>query len=261
VDVREVPQAEQLRVELDPTPILVAHAGHRRRFAEEVASLDEHALGTQSRCHKWTVADVLRHLCDVDSWMDDIWAGRPPPLSGGFDPNRTPHEFVLAGRSIPDIEVRDRFIASSEKMAADVESSNSERWGKPALSPLGGVPWWLSALHVFFDSWLHERDCLLPLGVDVPVVEHEAIPVLAYILGLVGLFDAEELDIEVEGIRVKAGTPPVVVTPIGSPGGAVDVGTLNDALSGRSDIARVLSGYPEDAHRLGALARFLEPAD
>jgi uncharacterized protein (TIGR03083 family) len=261
VDVSVAPQADQLRVELDPTPVLLAHARHRRRFAEEVASLDERALGTQSRCHKWTVADVLRHLCDVDGWMWDIWAGRQPPLSG-FDPNTTPHEFVLIGRSIPDVEVRDRFVASSAEMAADVESSRPERWGDPALSPLGFVPWWLSALHIFFDSWLHERDCLIPLGVDVPVVEDEAMPVLAYILGLVGLFDSAELDTVIEGIHVKAGTPPVIVTPVGAPNGAADVAALADALSGRGDVEQVLSRtFPDAAPRLGALVRFLEPAD
>jgi uncharacterized protein (TIGR03083 family) len=261
VDVSAVPQAEQLRVEIDPAPIFVAHAAHRRRFAEEVASLDEAALATPSRCHKWSVADVLRHLNDVDGWMWDIWAGRPPPLTGGFDPNTTPDEFVVAGRCIPDMEVRDRFVESSAKMAADVEGSGPERWGDPAISPLGFVPWWLSALHVFFDSWLHERDCFVPLGVDVPVVEREATPVLAYILGLVGTFGSAELDAEVEGFRVQAGTAPVVVTAVGAPRGGVDLGALNDALAGRGDVEVLRGAFPCNADRLGALARFLTPRD
>jgi uncharacterized protein (TIGR03083 family) len=255
------PQAKQLHLNLDPTPILTAHARHRRRFAEEVASLDAGALATQSRCHKWSVADTLRHLCDVDGWMWDIWSGRQPPLTA-FDPNTTPHEFVLAGRAIPDVEVRDRFVASSVKMAADVENSGADRWGDPALSPLGFVPWWLSAMHIFFDSWVHERDCLVPLGVDVPVEQDEVMPVLAYILGLVGLFDSEPLDLVVAGIRVQAGVAPVVVTPVGSPDGAVDVSRLADALSGRGDLAAGLVGTdPAAADRLAALVRFLEPAD
>jgi uncharacterized protein (TIGR03083 family) len=252
MDVAAVPQADQLHLHLDPTPVFVAHARHRRRFADEVASLDEAALATPSRCHLWTVADVLRHLIDVDSWMDDIWNGRPPPLSGGFNPNTTPHEFVERGRAIPDVEVRDRFVVSSEAMAADVEGSGPERWGLPALSPLGGVPWWLSAMHVFFDSWLHERDCLLPLGVDVPVVEDEVAPVLAYMLGLVGLFDSAELDAVVEGIHVQAGTRPVVVTPVDALGAPTEAADLADALSGRGGATRAEG-------RLGALARFLTP--
>jgi uncharacterized protein (TIGR03083 family) len=259
--VDAVPQARQLHVELDPAPIVTAHARHRRRFADEVASLDSAALATQSRCHKWSVADTLRHLCDVDSWMWDLWAGRQPAISGGFDPNTTPHEFVLAGRAIPDIEVRDRFIESSAKMAADVESSGAERWGDPGVSPLGFVPWWLSAMHIFFDSWLHERDCLVPLGVDVPVEDDEVTPVLAYILGLVGLFDSEPLDVAIDGLRVQAGTLPVVVTQVGG-GGSVDVARLADALSGRGDLSAGVAGTdPAVARRLGALARFLEPTD
>jgi uncharacterized protein (TIGR03083 family) len=261
VDIAAIPQAQSLHVELDPTPILAAHARQRRRFAEEVGSLDATALATPSRCHKWTVADVLRHLCDVDSWMDDIWAGRVPPLEG-FDPNITPHEFVVRGRAIADADVRDRFVASCEVMAADVEHSGPERWGNPSLSPLGAVPWWFSALHVFFDSWLHERDCLVPLGIGVPVEADEVTPVLTYIVGLAGLFAGEPFDTVVAGVRVNASAPPVVVTPVAALDGSTDLAAMADALSGRGDIDAVLHGTePAVVRRLGALARFLEPAD
>ena len=261
-DANTVPQADVLHVEFDPAPIIAAHARQTRRFAQEAATLDEAALATKSRCHKWTVADVLRHLCDVDSWMDDLWNGRFPPL-GQFDPNTTPHEFVLKTRDVPDIEIRDRFVTACETMAADVEGSGPERWGAPAFSPLGAVPWWLSALHTFFDSWLHERDCLLPLGSEPPIETEEVTPVLAYILGLAGTFGREELDTVVAGIRLRAGALPVLVTPVGSADESLaDLAELADALSGRADLDVALRGAdPEVARRLSALARRLEPVD
>jgi uncharacterized protein (TIGR03083 family) len=264
VDVDAVPQAELLRLEVDPTPILSAHARHRRRFGAEVASLDADALAVQSRCHKWSVADVLRHLCDVDSWMDDMWAGRPPAaLSGGFDPNTTPHECVLVGRSVPDLEVRDRFVAACEVMAADVESSGPERWANPAFSPLGAVPWWLSAMHAFYDSWTHERDCLMPLGLDLPLEADEVTPVLGYALGLAGVFVRDPLDTVVAGMRVRAGTRPVIVTPAdAATDHSTDAAALADALSGRGDIEHALpDADPAVAHTLGALARRLQPVE
>jgi len=122
-----VPQGDQIHIDVDPSVTLAAYVRHRRRFAAEVAALDEAALAAQSRCALWTVADVLRHCRDVDDWMQALWSGNRPPFAS-FDPILTPHEFVVAGRAIPDLEARDRYVASSEVMAADVGGSGPERW-------------------------------------------------------------------------------------------------------------------------------------
>jgi uncharacterized protein (TIGR03083 family) len=255
---RDLPQAEQLILDVDPAMMLTAYARHRRRFAAEVGELDKTALGAPSRCSDWTVADTLRHCCDVDGWMQTIWAGEPLPFSS-FDPRKTPDEWVAAGRSVPDAEVRDRYVASTELMATDVDASTRERWGTPSLSPLGFVPWWLSTMHVFYDSWVHERDVFVPLGIEPPVVDDETLPVLAYSLGIVGIFNilnSEPNDAVVAGVRVTAGEGPVVVIPVGDGDSNAEVAAIIDALSGRGRVEEVLRGVdPEVVHRLGALAR------
>jgi hypothetical protein len=97
---------------------------------------------------------------------------------------------------------------------------------------------------------------------DAVVEDDEVTPVLAYILGLAGLFGGDELDTVVEGIRLQAGASPVVVTPVGAPDPSGDVAGLADALSGRGDVAAALAGVePEVASRLAALARKLTPVD
>ena len=249
-----VPQADLIRVELDPAKTLAAHARHRRRFAQEVSELDDNALKTQSRCTEWTVADILRHLCDVDSWMQAFWTGQPPPFTS-FDPNVTPHEHVLKTRDIPDTEMRDRFMASSEAMAKDVENSDPERWGQQSISPVGFVPWWLSALHVFYDSWVHERDCLLPLEITPPVLEDESTFVLTYSLALVGTLGRAELDAVVDGVHLVAGTKPITSTPVETP--SSDVGRVIDAINGRDTFDGLVPKLdPDTVKRLGGLARF-----
>jgi uncharacterized protein (TIGR03083 family) len=256
--VTAVPQAELIHVELDPSQVLAAHAQHRRRFAGEAAKLDAQALSTQSRCEKWSSADVLRHLCDVDEWMHALWNGEPLPFTA-FDPNVTPHEYVIARRETPDEQVRDDFVASCERMASDVERNDADRWALPSFSPVGLVPWWLSATHIFYDSWVHERDALLPAGISPPVIDSEAMPVLAYSLCLAGTFGRQEIDTVVGGVHLVAGSKPIVVTPVGP----VDAqaGPLIDALNGRAEIDAVLSGEdPELRRRLGALARFFGAA-
>jgi hypothetical protein len=191
--------------------------------------------------------------------MQATWARRPLPFKQ-FDPITTPHEFVVAGRSVSDTEVRDRFVVSSETMADDVESSGPERWGSTSISPLGLVPWWLSALHVFYDSWVHERDVLLPLGMEAAVDPDEAVPVLTYSLAIVGILISEQIDTVIASVRLVTGNPPVMATPTTSDADR-DSALLIDALSGRGSVEDALPGTdPFVVRHLGALARLFQPA-
>ncbi len=228
-------------MDLDPAAVLTAFAGHRRRFASEVAGLGSDALASSSRCTEWSNADILRHLIDVDGWMRALWCGKPPPFTS-FDPNTTPHEFVVAARETPDEAIRERYIVSSEEMAFDLEVTSPERWGEPSISPLGFVPWWLSALHIFWDSWLHERDVFLPMGITPPVVNEELVPVFTYALALAGHMLNENVDVEVAGVRMVTGSgdgaPAILdggtvsVTPVGP---QTDVAPMVDAMAGRGE--------------------------
>jgi uncharacterized protein (TIGR03083 family) len=233
----DIPHAEHVKVMIEPAPMVAAYARHRRRFAASASELDAKALASPSRCGRWSVADVLRHGIDVDGWMHAIWGGRPLPFDA-FDPVTTPDEFVAAGRAIPDLEVRDRFVESAESMAAEVAASDAERWALPSLSPLGAVPWWMSALHVFYDSWVHERDALVPLGATVPVADDEAVPVLAYNLAVVGVFISEPTDTVIAGVHLTTGGGQPSVTELG--GNVRPDAGLIDVLSGRGELAAAL---------------------
>jgi uncharacterized protein (TIGR03083 family) len=252
-----VPQAEQIHLDLDPAATLRAYASHRRRFAREAAALDRRALAQQSRCGRWSVADVLRHCADVDDWMRALWSGGPPPFTS-FDANVTPHEFVMAGRSLSDEEARERYASSTAEMVSDIEASDYSRWSAPGVSPLGAVPWWVSVMHVFYDSWLHERDALLPLGIEPPVESGEVIPVLTYSLALAGSFVRTPMEIVVGGVRVVAGSSPVRATPLGQADPDPSTAPVIDALSGRGSLEEALPDLdPAAVHDLGALGRYL----
>ena len=255
---RPVPQSEVLDISLDPGVALAPYARHRYRFAEEVADLDRDALAALSRCSEWSVADVLRHINDVDSWMDAIWNGAPVPFTS-FDPNVTPHEFVKAARAVPDAEVRDRFVAATPARASILSERSAERWGDPSVSPLGTVPWWMSALHIFWDSWVHERDALLPIGIEPPVLDDEARPVATYGVGVTAFLASGSLDTVVAGVRVHTGDGPPSVAPEGRfDSYNAETAEVIDALCGRGSLASALRDH--DAHaieQLGTLARLL----
>ena len=266
-DSQVVPQSDHFRIGIDPAEVTAAYASHRRRFAATVARLDERTLAAQSRCSAWSVADVLRHGCDVDQWMQKIWAGELP-FSGTFDPRVTPNESVLESRAIADTEIRDRYVASAEAMAADVEGSGPERGAPPSLTPAGAVPWWQGLLHALFDSWVHERDVLLPLGLPADARDDEVDVVLGYSLAIVPhaarLLDRHQpVDAIVCGYHVTATDGPVLVQRTSGEAGEAAVPVLTgdrptviDALSGRGALDDALTGDAEVVERLGVLGRY-----
>jgi uncharacterized protein (TIGR03083 family) len=266
----DVPQADHIRFLFDPHTTLAALAGQRRRFAGAVATLSVEELASPSRCSEWTVADVLRHLVWVDSTMRRLWSGGSPPA--GFDPRTTPNESVRADRAVPDEEIRQRYLSSTDPMAVELESADDQRVGQPSLSPAGRVPWWMSAVHMGWDSTVHERDVLAPLGRPIEVVHAETVPSLAYSLVLASLFDRDDpFHVLMGPVRLSRDAGPVtgeeVARPDGGDGNSLSVdGNVTvltgdpvatiDALCGRGSLSDTVSGDATVIDRLGGLARF-----
>jgi uncharacterized protein (TIGR03083 family) len=268
---QDVPQADHFCFLFDPGVTLTALAGQRRRFGSTAATFTADELASPSRCEEWTVADVLRHLVWVDATMRRIWSGDESPATG-FDPRTTPNEWVQADRAVSDEEIRERYLSSTEKMIDELESADPRRYGRPSLSPLGRVPLWMSAVHLGWDSAVHERDVLVPLGRPVEVVPGEIVPSLAYSLALTSFFCGNDpLSVQIGTIRLRRGDGCVTVwasvtdpdKDIGNyiPNEQVTVltggpvGTI-DALCGRGSLGDTLSGDQAVIDRLGGLARY-----
>lgn len=246
---------ERVRVEIDRDAMLAGLVRHRRRFADAAAQLDEDALAQPTRCTDWTVADVFRHYMDTDDWLRTAWAGGKPAFADpAFDPARSPHESVVAKRGISDTEVRDVFVTASNDLATAVESDTDD-WNAPVLSPIGTVARWVMTLHLFFDSFCHERDVLIPLGRKPPELADETVPVFAYVLALAGLTIREPAEITLRGVRLVTGNGPPVTTPVQP---RADVGEAIDALSGRADIDEVFADVdPDVVRKLSVLPRLI----
>jgi len=271
----DVPHADHIRFLFDPHATLAAFAVQRRRLAATAATLTGDELAAPSRCTGWTVADVLRHLVWVDATMHRIWSGDESPADG-FDPRTTPDAAVQADRCLPDEEVRDRYLASTEAMSVELESADPVRFARPSLSPAGSVPWWLSAVHVGWDSAVHERDVVVPLGRPVVSEPGETLPSLAYSLVVASFFSGPApLDVGVGPVRVRrddrvvtavmSSARPVDGAPGGPPPGAVVVLSHSpeaavDALSGRGALGEALRGDGAVIERLGGLARYFTSA-
>jgi uncharacterized protein (TIGR03083 family) len=270
--MKGVPQAEHIRLLFEPRAALTTLAGQRRRFASIVETLSAEELASPSRCAEWTVADVVRHLVWVDRTVRGIWSGEQS-VPEGFDPRVTPNDAVRHDRATSDEEIRDHYLSSTEIMLKELECSDTDRYGMPSLSPAGRVPWWMSAVHIGWDSSVHERDVVIPVGRGSAQLDSETELCLAYSLVLASFFAGRApLTVRIGTIELRREDGPVTARAVtAAPGGdeAVDPAAPSatvvtaddpvkvvDAMCGRGPVETCLTGDAAVVHRLGGLARY-----
>ncbi len=161
-----------------PSDILVPVTRQRRRFAEQLASFTEEQWAHPSRCAGWSNRDVVVHLDSTNSfWAFSIAsgvAGKPTTFLATFDPVASPAQLVAGAQQLTSREVLDKFTASTEAFIATLESLTDDDWSTLAEAPPGHIAVSALAHHALWDSWVHERDVLLPLGI-APVEEADEI--------------------------------------------------------------------------------------
>jgi uncharacterized protein (TIGR03083 family) len=150
----------------------------RRRLAALLGSLDDRQWATMSRCEGWSVQDVVAHLVSTNQFwvfsIDAARSGEPTRFLANFDPVTSPVELVDAVRSQSHDEMLDRFIETNEAIAVAIAGLDADGWSLLGEAPPGHVPLGAVALHALWDAWVHERDILLPLGLN-PVEESDEI--------------------------------------------------------------------------------------
>ena len=159
-------------------------ARQRRRMESMLAGLDADGWSAPSRCDGWTVQDVISHLVGVNGfWETSVkagLAGEPTRMLAAFDPAAHPALMVGAMQELSAAEVFDQFVASNSGFLGALESLDADGWTKLAESPPGHVPIRLLAQHALWDSWIHERDIALPLGLVPPEEPDEVQSCLVY---------------------------------------------------------------------------------
>jgi uncharacterized protein (TIGR03083 family) len=267
-----------IELRLPPDDPMVPLVRQRDRMAAALAELPAEAWAAPSRCDGWSVQDVVAHLVGVNQfWALSVTAGRegePTRFLTRFDPVDTPAQLVEAARGTPANEVLEQHVASNAALAAALDGVSGDEWSTVlAEAPPGHVSLRCIALHALWDSWVHERDVLLPLGHEVPVEDDEVVAGLRYVAALGPAFavhssrglrsgtfvvHVEEPD---ERFVVEVGAQ-VVVHDGDAPDGVLTVagpalGVL-EALSVRTPLGLEL---PEDQARMlhGLAAAFRQP--
>jgi uncharacterized protein (TIGR03083 family) len=247
---------------LDVFAVVDAFESHRRRFIEQLEQLPPEAWTAPTRCSAWSVHEVARHLCDANELVCHGQVAVTSP-STGFDPRTTPREWLHSsdGESVESTLQRLR-TTSTESFESTRE--RARRGDQPAVQgPYGLVPWPVMMLHVFWDSWMHERDVVVPLGMPHLADEEGARLATAYSLFVAGvvasLFGepvAATFQLSGQGQGTyelrRDGDAVVLCLQPGEVGGP-DAVALADALSGRG--AAVEDCAPCDASTAAALSK------
>ena len=178
-------------IAIDGTPddVATAFVRQRRRMAEVLSSFTGEQWRTPSRCDGWTAQDVIAHLVGTNGFwrvsMEAGLAGEPTRYLGtGFDPKATPAAMVDSMQALTPAQTFEQFCASNDALCTLAEKVDVAGWAMIAETPPGHLPMRLLAHHALWDAWVHERDILLPLGIDPVLEDDEILASLRYAVAL-----------------------------------------------------------------------------
>jgi uncharacterized protein (TIGR03083 family) len=142
---------------------------HRRRLVASLDELTDDQWKATTRCTSWDARGVVSHLVTVDRfWMSSLRAAQardtPTTFIRGFDPSTGTDVFVDPMLELPTEVIFQQFADGTESFVTMVEAFAGDDWDATGEAPFGHVPARILMAHAFWDSWLHERDILEPLG-------------------------------------------------------------------------------------------------
>lgn len=160
----------------------------RRRLADLLASFTDDQWTHPSRCAGWTNRDVITHLQSTNAFWGFSIAmglkGEPTQFLATFDPVASPAQLVADAPDVSTDELLGQFAASNEALADQIAGLDEDGWGTTAEAPCGHVAIGTLAHHALWDGLIHERDILLPLGLEPVEEADETLASLRYVAAL-----------------------------------------------------------------------------
>ena len=256
---------------------------HRDRFATALHALAPSDWTRPTRCDAWSVREVVGHLTAVDQFwaftLGNARDGGPPTrLLEGFDPSSSTNDLVAATLSSSIPELLERFTTGADAVAAILDSFTADAWAARCESPQGHVPTTCNLGHMYWDSWLHERDIFEPMGLAPASAADEVLPIIAFTFCFAGLQGGLVADPNPVGpgpdapidvvvgfdeltpsLRIRIDDAVAVTTDERSAGVAAGSAvTLADAFAGRAPLGPAVAPLPEAlAAQLGRAASVL----
>jgi uncharacterized protein (TIGR03083 family) len=175
----------------DPAAIAEPAVRQRRRLAAVLEALEPDQWNHDTRCEGWSVRDVVVHLSTTNQfWEFSTKAGlegAPTQFLAEFDPVADPAAMVEDSDSSAE-EMLAAYVDSTDRLTRLWESIDADGWTALAEAPPGHITVSAVTHHALWDSWIHERDILLPLGIDAVVEADEVTANLRYVAALGPMF-------------------------------------------------------------------------
>jgi uncharacterized protein (TIGR03083 family) len=158
-----------------------------RRLEAIFASLGDDEWRAPTRCEHWRVQDIATHVTAVNGFfhrsITAALAGTPTRMLEGFDPKATPAAMVESVPATTPANTLAELVTSNDAVCGLVSGLDDEQWATIAEGPPGLVPIRLLVHHSLWDTWVHERDVGLPLGLTVAEEPDEVLACLRYVAG------------------------------------------------------------------------------
>ncbi len=208
------------------------------------------------------VLDLISGAQFLGYTLHQACKGEPTRLLADFDAQKTPKATTAMFDGLRPDQLLDQLHAMDARVDLELQQLAAMGWRMDAEAPPGHVAAHVAINHFLFDSWLHERDVLLPAG-QVPVTDpDEAAAVASYVLALAGIAGAvddgaqrpaairvqlTDLDRHLR-LDVAGGTSDVRFCPGGaSTNVAASAGALVDVATGRAAHSSIDADAPASA--------------
>lgn len=259
--------------DLDPEHLLDVFGRQRQRFVAILAEFGPDDWAAPTRCAEWSAHDVVRHLCDATPALAAGADDRMLDTTAGFNPRKTPREWLAASAGEPPAATLARFVAKTDEALALAHDRLARGERSDVGLPFGSADWTVRTLHIFWDSWIHERDVLLARGAEHPTDGDATGYATAYGMFLAGSVAAmagdqvgQSLTLGGDGggvfdLNIRgAVTLTVSRVPVtGQPAGWRPAARVADALAGRAQTPDVLGDLPDGTRAaLTRLADFFD---
>ncbi len=204
----------------------------RQRLASIVTTFTDEQWDHPSRCDGWSNRDVIAHLDSTNGFwnfsMAAGLAGEPSQFLSTFDPVATPAQLVAGTAAMSTAEVRDAFLVSTSTLTDRWATLTDDEWTVLAEAPPGHLTMGAVIHHALWDSWIHERDILLPLGLTPDEEADEIAASLRYVAALSPAFSRSRGATDPGVLAIDVHDPSVVALVVATDRVAVTDGRVTD---------------------------------
>lgn len=252
-------------VAVDSEQLLLILAAHHARLIRGWREFTADQWDGPSRNSGWSVHETVRHVADCIE--RGAAAADPDDVASldQFDPRSTPNEWLEGSSDETSEATIERFDVAARRFRDRVRTRLAIDDDARATTVYGEAHWTMNVAHLLWDSWIHERDVLLPLGIEQrsPGSEERLVGLYGVFMSAVPsmLFDQEmAATVELVGHHRSTlslsldGQEIICEEEVGAAATAMgDLGPALDALAGRGlpvDVA--LPGAPPEMGLLAA---------